>query len=68
MNAADKIAQATAAGYKAAEENRSRAPAMDKTLMSLIGGPVGTNEALFKAFSRGYQKRCDEEAAAVLAD
>jgi hypothetical protein len=63
------LERAKVAGYCAAQENRSRASAQDKTMMQIveeIGGPVGSSIEAFKAFSEGYQQCCDEEANAIL--
>ncbi|MFC3110873.1 hypothetical protein ACFQAT_28470 [Undibacterium arcticum] len=67
MNSAEKIQAAYKFGYVAAQENRSRAPAMDKNCMSLIETSViGSSIDLLKAFNSGYQDRYDEEAEAAL--
>lgn len=60
---------AFAAGYNAAENNKTRAPAHCKVYMTLIVGfAVGDGAAeLGKTWLKGYQTRCDEEAAAILA-
>ncbi len=65
------IQAAYSIGYRAARDSIPRAPAMSKDfgtfLADLGGAPVGEGIPLLEAFHRGYQARCDEEAAAILA-
>lgn len=66
---ASVLERAKAAGYCAAQENRSRAAAQDKTMMQIVGeidGPAGSSIDALRAFNEGYQQCCDEEANAIL--
>ena len=66
-----RVLIAFAAGYNAAELGKSRAPAQSSIIENMIydNRKVGESDtiALLDAFALGYQKQCDEEAAAILA-
>jgi len=65
----EEIAIAYQEGIDAARSGDSRAPSMSKVICSMIkskNGPIGSSIPILKAFSRGYQDRCDREAAAIL--
>lgn len=66
----DPRARAHLAGYNAAQRNEPRIPAQNKECMEIIAeikGPAGSSIDVLAAFHEGYQTRCDEEAAAILA-
>ena len=67
-----QIQIAFAAGYAAAEEGKSRAPAQSKVIMQMVrdnnSAEIGASIPLFDAYAAGYKAQCDAEAAAILAD
>lgn len=67
-DALPKTVLADRAGHAAAVANRPRVPALCRTFRDLIAGlPVGGGVEIADAWLKGYQRRCDEEAAEILA-
>jgi len=65
----DKNKAAYAAGYKAAQNNNQRVPALCVSFISLlVGVEIGGGIPIAKAWHAGYQAQCDEEASAILAE
>lgn len=64
----NRLAAAREAGYTASLENRSRASAQDASFMQIMKDDRGAQTmALLTQFAEGYQLRCDEEAAKIIA-
>lgn len=70
-NSQDLVTQAEQLGYAAAERGLTpRAPALDVAFGELLNKTGATNgESLpwLVAWHKGYQRQCDEVAAAILA-